>query len=142
MRYGRSDDEWDRLVEAGRAFLVEQAALRRTTSYTELNAVLARRTGVKGFDFDQGPERAALGELLGQIADDSFAETGGLLISALVQYVDTNDAGPGFYALARAKGLPVPTNAGDRQLFWAGHVGALHRHYARPARSHRRAVTP
>ncbi|MFD1152021.1 hypothetical protein [Saccharothrix hoggarensis] len=132
MPHGRSDDEWDRLVEEGKRFLVEQAALRRTTTYTELNAVLARRTDVRGFDFEQGSERAALGHLLGQIADDSFAETGGLLISALVQYIDANDAGSGFYALARAKGLPVPSNAGDRQLFWAGHVGALHRHYARP----------
>lgn len=142
MRYGRSDEEWTRLIEVGRAFLVEQAALQRTTSYTELNAVLVRRTGVKGFDFEQGPERAALGELLGQISDDSFTDTGGLLISALVQYVDANDAGPGFYALAKAKGLPVPVNAGDRQLFWAGHVGALHRHYARPARNDRRRTTP
>lgn len=137
MRYGRSDDEWDELVEAGKRFLVEQAALKRITTYTEFNATLARRTGVRGFDFALESERAALGDLLGQIVEESFAETGGLLISALVQYLGANDAGSGFYALARAKGLPVPTNAADRQLFWAGHVGALHRHYARPGRGHR-----
>jgi hypothetical protein len=60
-----------------------------------------------------------------------FAETGGLLISALVQYLDTNDAGSGFYALVRGKGLPVPPAKDDRQFFWAGHVGELHKHYAR-----------
>ncbi|MEU7526948.1 hypothetical protein AB0A74_14550 [Saccharothrix sp. NPDC042600] len=134
MRYGRSDDEWLRLVEAGKAFLVEQAALRRTTTYTELNAVLVRRTGVRAFDFQHVSERAALGELLGQIVENTFVETGGLLLSALVQYLDANDAGSGFYALARAKGLPVPAGAADRQLFWAGHVQKLHQRYARPSR--------
>ncbi len=131
MRYGRSDDEWDRLVHEGKRFLVEQAALKRTTTYTEFNAVLVRRTGAKGFDFGLESERAALGDLLGQIAEDAFAETGGLLVSALVQYLDANDAGTGFYALARAKGLPVPAKSAERHLFWAGHVGALHEHYAR-----------
>ncbi|ACU35962.1 hypothetical protein KCV87_10095 [Actinosynnema pretiosum subsp. pretiosum] len=137
MRYGRSDDEWDTLAEEGRRFLVEQAELKRMTTYTEFNATIARRTGLRAFDFDAESERAALGDLLGQIAEGSFRETGGLLISALVQYLSSNDAGTGFYALARAKGLPVPGNAADRQLFWAGHVGALHKHYARPvARRH------
>ncbi|WP_199444335.1 hypothetical protein [Umezawaea beigongshangensis] len=134
MHYGRSDDEWDRLVQEGKQFLVEQAALQRTTTYTELNAVLVRRTGVKGFDFGLPSERAALGDLLERVVEDCFAETGGLLISALVQYLDANDAGSGFYVLARSKGFPVPAKASERQLFWAGHVGALHKHYVRPAR--------
>jgi hypothetical protein len=47
-----------------------------------------------GFDFDLDADRAAVGALLGQISESAAAETGGLLISALVQYLDTNDAGP------------------------------------------------
>lgn len=130
MRYGRSDEEWAKLAEAGQAFLIERAEMQRTTSYTELNAVLVNRTGAAGFNFDLEVDRAAIGELLGRISDDALSRTGGLLISALVQYLDSNDAGPGFYAFARSKGLPVPTNRNDRQLFWADHVGALHRHFA------------
>ena len=83
------------------------------------------------FNFELDADRAAIGELLGQISEDAIAETGGLLISALVQYLDANDAGPGFYALARSKGLQVPTTTDDRQLFWASQVEALHKHYAR-----------
>jgi hypothetical protein len=131
VRYGRSDDEWDRLAVAGKEFLIERARMRRTTSYTEFNAALVKRTGTTGFDFDLDTDRAAVGALLGEISENTVAETDGLLISALVQYLDTNDAGPGFYALARSKGLPVPTSPGDRQLFWAGHVGHVHKHYAR-----------
>lgn len=130
MTYGRSDEDWATLVDAGKRFLVERARLRKTTSYTELNAALINRTGTAGFNFDLEVDRAAIGHLLGQISAESITETGGLLVSALVQCLDVNDAGPGFYALARSKGLDVPARAGDRQLFWAGHVDKLHKHYA------------
>jgi hypothetical protein len=131
VRYGRPDDEWARLAVAGEEFLIERAHMRRTTSYTEFNAALVNRTGAAGFDFDLDADRAAVGALLGQISESAAAETGGLLISALVQYLDANDAGPGFYTLARSKGLAVPASPGDRQLFWASHVGHVHRHFAR-----------
>lgn len=131
VQYGRSDQEWARLVEVGKKFLAERAVMRRTTSYTEFNAALVNRTDAAGFNFDVDADRAAIGELLGAISEDTFVESGGLLISALVQYLGTNDAGPGFYALARSKGLPVPQKTDDRQLFWAGHVAKVHEHYAR-----------
>lgn len=134
MPYGRSDEEWTTLAGATKAFLLERAALRLTTSYTELNTVLARRTHLARFDFDLDSERAALGELLGQVSEDTVVEAGGLLISALVQYLNANDAGPGFYVLARQRGLPVPGRLEDRQIFWAGHVGALHDLYAQTRR--------
>jgi hypothetical protein len=40
------------MERAGWEFLIAQARLERTTSYTETNTVLARRTGVREFDFD------------------------------------------------------------------------------------------
>ena len=97
--YGRTGAEWEALEAAGWEFLVSQARLGRTTSYTEMNTVLARRTGVREFDFDLDGERHAMGELLGQLPQRSFGQAR-LLISVLVQYLNANDAGPGFYDLA------------------------------------------
>jgi hypothetical protein len=99
-RYGRAGAEWEALEAVGWEFLVSQARLIRTTSYTEMNTVLARRTGVREFDFDLDGERHAMGELLGQLSERSFSQAR-LLISVLVQYLNANDAGPGFYDLAR-----------------------------------------
>ncbi len=45
-KYGRDDETWAQLTEAGLKFLIERARLGKTTSYTELNAVLERRTGI------------------------------------------------------------------------------------------------
>jgi hypothetical protein len=63
--YGRDDETWDRLTQAGLEFLIQRARLGKVTSYTELNATLVRRTGFAGFDFDRADERAAMGHLLG-----------------------------------------------------------------------------
>jgi len=134
VQYGREEDEWSKLVSTGKKFLVERAELRRTTSYTEFNAALVNRTATSGFNFDLDVDRAAVGRLLEQVSEEAYTETGGLLISALVQYLGANDAGPGFYSLAKTKGFKVPTSAGDRQLFWANHVSEVHAHYARPHR--------
>jgi hypothetical protein len=137
VHFGRSEDEWARLVDVGKAFLVERAVMRRTTSYTEFNAALVNRTDTAGFDFDLDADRAAIGELLGRISEDAFVGSGRRLISALVQYLDTNDAGPGFYVLARSKCFTVPASIQLRREFWIRHVGELHDHYARPPRQRR-----
>ncbi|MFI5490536.1 hypothetical protein [Micromonospora echinaurantiaca] len=127
--YGRDDDEWDRLTEAGLAFLIERARLKKTTTYTELNATLCRRTGVRGFDFEQDSERAAMGHLLGLIVDRNRPTTQ-LMISALVQYLNANDAGPGFYALAVELGmLPRRPSASAKQEFWIRQLNALYAFY-------------
>jgi hypothetical protein len=112
---GRTGAEWEALDTAGWEFLVSQARLGRTTSYTEMNTVLARRTGVHEFDFDLDSERHAMGELLSQFSDRSFS-TARLLISVLVQYLNANDAGPGFYDLAARKHLLRPRPSQDEKL--------------------------
>jgi hypothetical protein len=128
-RYGREDQDWDALAAAGWEFLTAQARLERTTSYTEMNTVLARRTGVREFDFGLDGERHAMGELLGQLSERSFTQSG-LLISALVQYLTANDAGPGFYELAQRKKLLPPRATSDQKLtFWVGHVKAVCAHH-------------
>jgi hypothetical protein len=62
------------------------------TSYTELNATLQRRTGLAGFGFGRADERAAMGHLLYLIVERNRPATN-LMISALVTYLDANDAG-------------------------------------------------
>jgi hypothetical protein len=129
-RYGRSSDEWARLAESATAFLIERAKLRKVTSYTELNATLVRRTGLRGFDFDRQDERAAMGHLLGLVVQDDYPETR-LMLSALVHYLDSNDAGPGFYALAQEyELLPRGASKATKETFWVGQVSAMHDFYA------------
>ena len=127
--YGRSSADWSALTRAGLAFLVERAKLGRTTSYTELNSALARRTGVQPFDFSRADERAAMGHFLGLIVDETFPRTG-LMISAIVLYLDENDAGSGFYALATELGLLPPRASRDQKFdFWADQVKSVYQHY-------------
>jgi len=128
--FGREDQEWDHLTEAGRAFLIERARLRRVTSYTELNTVIACRTGMTGFDFAHPDERAAMGHLLGLIVEQDFPRIG-LMLSALVHYLDANDAGPGFYHLATQLGLlSRGVSAREKEEFWIRQVNAVHDHYS------------
>lgn len=113
--YGRDDLAWDELARAGLEFLLERARLEKFTSCTELNATLIRRTGLPGFDFSRAHERAAMGHLLYLIVELNRPETG-LVISALVSYLDAYDAGSGFYAYAQR-----PGNASAKRL---GHAKA------------------
>lgn len=108
--------------------------MQRTSSYTEFTMAIAKRTGARRFDFTHDFERAAIGHLLEQISESAFADCGGLLLSALVQYLDTNDAGPGFYTLAQRKGFSVPRDASARHEFWLDQVQRLHARHGRPRR--------
>lgn len=64
-------------------------------------------------------QRAAMGHLLGAISGREFGRTG-VLISAIVSYLDRNDAGPGFYKLAQDRDLPRGQSAA-RQWEFLGH---------------------
>jgi len=128
--FGRDELAWDEMAAATEAFLVERARLARLTSYTELNVTLMRRTGLPGFDFGRQDERAAMGHLLGLTVERNRPATG-LMISALVTYLDANDAGPGFYALAQQLGdLARGASTSAKFEFWVSQVKALHQHYA------------
>jgi hypothetical protein len=128
--FGRDESAWSQLAEARESFLIERARLARLTSYTELNTTLVRRTGRPGFDFDRQDERAAMGRMLGLIVEHNRPATR-LMISALVTYLDANDAGPGFYALAQQLGaLPRGATATAKWEFWVSQVKAVHNHYS------------
>ena len=76
--FGRSDDEWDGIIDVAIQFLKDQARLRRITSYTELNAALGRR-GCRIFDFTQEGERRAVGSVLAQVTQRTIGDTGIML---------------------------------------------------------------
>jgi len=132
--YGRDEAEWDLLTDEGLAFLIEQAKLKRITSYTELNATLARRTGLRPFNFERDIDRAAMGQLLGRIVERNLPETG-FMISALVVYLNENDAGSGFYAFAKELGkLSNSASSAEKWEFWLGQVAKAHEFYGSPTR--------
>lgn len=129
MPYGRADDEWNDLVRACTDWLVEVARRERSTSYTETNTVLEQRTGHEPFDFGREGDRTAMGALLGEVTQRTIGDSGAML-SALVFYLNANDAGPGFYKLAVELGLLAPNpSREEKDAFWAAQVGAIHAHY-------------
>jgi hypothetical protein len=133
MMFGRDEADWDVLAAASEEFLIERARQGRYTSYTELNATLERRTGLRRFDFELQAERAAMGHLLGLIVRERNRPVTGLMISALVVYIDGNDAGPGFYKLAQELGELPPGRLSPRakEKFWIGQVKALYAYYSK-----------
>src|SRR5690349_14771768 len=131
--FGRSDDEWGRIVDDSVTYLSEQARLQRIVSYRDLNSALARRGHVP-FDFDLDRDRTAVGMLLSDAVRSSIGDSG-VMLSAIVVYIDRNDAGPGFYKFATQLGLlPNTATADDKIAFWSQQVNAVHAQHARPAR--------
>lgn len=131
--YGRSDDEWDRIVEDAINFLTEQAQSKLVTNYRNLNAALARQGHVP-FDFGLERDRAAVGAVLGEAVCRTIGDSR-VMLSAIVSYTGQSDPGPGFYKLAVELGLLPNTATGDDKLaFWSRQVNAVHDRYARPAR--------
>jgi hypothetical protein len=128
-RYDRDEPTWNRLVDTGLNFLVECAQQGKTTTYSELNSILQIRTDIPGFDFEISSERAALGHLLALIVERNYPETN-LMISALVTYAGSNDAGPGFYGLAQDLGmLSASASKEEKWDFWVNQVKALYDYY-------------
>ncbi|MGB3411190.1 MAG: hypothetical protein WBA45_08320 [Microthrixaceae bacterium] len=124
--YGRSEADWNELARDGLAYLKERARLGRTTSYTEMNAVLSRRTSQPPFDFSSDADRAAMGYLLGRIVEADRPESG-LMISALVIYLEGNDAGTGFYRLAeQLEALRPKATATERESFWVDQLQRIY----------------
>ncbi|ANI38109.1 hypothetical protein [Mycolicibacterium vaccae] len=75
------------------AILADQARLKRIVSYSDLNSGLARR-GHVAFNFDLESDRAALGHILGDAVQQTIGDSK-VMLSAIVAYLNRNDAGPG-----------------------------------------------
>jgi hypothetical protein len=74
-----------------------------------------------------------MGHLLGLIVRERNRPVTGLMISALVVYIDGNDAGSGFYKLAQDLGELPPGTLSPRvkEEFWVGQVKALYAYYGK-----------
>ena len=109
--------------------MVETARSGAYSSYTQVSDELAQRTGFRRFDFSDPGDRSAMGHLLARVAERDLPATG-LLLTAIVLYLNGNDAGGGFYTLAAAKGLLPPKASADERLkFWLDQVKGVHAHY-------------
>lgn len=123
------------MVDDAVTILSDQARLKRILSYSDLNSALARR-GHAPFDFEGESDRTAVGYLLGEVVRQTIGDSG-VMLSAIVAYLNRNDAGPGFYKYATELGLlPSTASAEDKLDFWSRQVAKVHERYARPA--HRR----
>jgi hypothetical protein len=87
--------------------------------------------GDRRFDFESQADRAAMGHLLGLIVTERNRPQTGLMLSALVLYIDGNDAGPGFYKLAQELGELPPGTLSPRtkENFWIGQIKSLYAYY-------------
>ena len=132
-RYGVSEQDWDRQVFAATRSLERIAALGRVTSYTDLNREIAEKTGLDQFNFAHPEGRNALAWILGEVVDRTVDDLQSML-SAVVLYIDGNDAGLGFYHLAVQltgegrldPGLSADASSDDKLRFWSDQVAAVH----------------
>ncbi|MFJ6419224.1 hypothetical protein [Paeniglutamicibacter sp. NPDC091659] len=127
--YRRTDLEWEQLHNAAVYHLVTLAREQSRCDYTELNRELTLATGLPGFDYSQGAERAAVGRLLGEISRQSHAEHG-IMLSALVTHKGSNDEGAGFYKLAADLGeMPTRPTADQKLQAMSIQVNKVYAHY-------------
>ncbi|GAT01852.1 hypothetical protein [Mycolicibacterium fortuitum] len=126
VKYGRSDTEWDELLDAATDYLIEVAKSRSLTNYSDLSAELVNRTGYARFDYNLDRDQAAVGALLGEVTDGTLDDSATML-SALVVQKTTGDPGEGFYRFARKLGLLRP--GVEKLEFFQAQVARVHEKY-------------
>jgi hypothetical protein len=132
--YGRTELEWEALEAVGWDFLITRAKRPGDprTNYTEVNEIMAERTGQPMWNFNFEHDRAAMGKLLGRLVDRSYIETknqpsGGLMISAIVMFLNENGVGGGFYRKAASLRLIASErmSADAKFDFWVKQMTAV-----------------
>lgn len=130
MFFGRNDDEWTAIVDVTIDYLKGKAQRGQLSSYTEVNATIGQ-SGYRMFDFADPSGRNAIGAVLGNATKRTISESGAML-SSIVYYLDRNDTGPGFFALAAELGLLTRTASNKEKLaFWTEQVKKIHAFYRR-----------
>lgn len=128
MIFGRNDDEWAAIVEVTIDFLKAKARRRQLSTYTQVNAAIGQ-SWHRMFDFTDPSGRNAIGAVLGNATKQTIKESGAML-SSIVYYLDRNDTGPGFFALAVELGLLANTASNEEKLaFWTSQVKRIHNFY-------------
>lgn len=129
--FGRTELEWGQLRQAAEDHLITVAQERSMTDYSLLNRVLSQVTGLRGFDFSQESERAAIGKMLGEISRASYADHS-ILLSALVTHRGSNNEGAGFYKLAaELNEMPVRPSEDQKLVAVSRLVAKAHDYYGR-----------
>ncbi|WP_417233620.1 hypothetical protein [Arthrobacter sp.] len=113
--YGRTDLEWEQLRSAAMDYLVRLAREQGYCDYSGFNRALTEATALRGFDYNQESERAAVGRLLGEVSRQSHSENG-IMLSALVTHKGSNNEGSGFYKLAAELGEMPSKPTADQKL--------------------------
>jgi hypothetical protein len=135
---GRTEEQFSALVAEGIRYIVEdKAPWGNTVNYTEFNRWIARETGQREFDFDEGGD-VCIGIVLSAINDQTRDDVGALL-SALVVGKRDSDAGTGFYDYAIDRQMLDRSATGDERLnFLFAQQRAVWDKYRRPRRPRRR----
>lgn len=133
-RDGRTSEQWQELLDAATKSLTRTARLKRLSNYTDLNRDIAARTGQTAFDFSSPEGRNAMGHILVDVVEETYPDKG-VMLSALVPYVDSNRPGEGFYSLAANMGLlDKDASVEEKEEFWYSQVKKVYEAYSRKSR--------
>lgn len=138
MLYGRSDDEWDDLVEEGYRLLRLFAWEGRPRTYDGFSRALVDQ-GLPGFNLSHPDERNAVGHLLLKIAEADKGAHPDFILTGYVVHSADGLPGQGYFQLARAwdiEGAPAERSSRDgKQVFHDLQVTAAHNHFKGLARA-------
>ena len=115
-RWEINEEDWDPICRILRSRLEETARRQDLITYRDL---------VAGVPQIEGPHSFALPWMLGQISRECHVE-GLPLLSALVIYSDTPQAGSGFFDLARELGFEIGSSSPAKDEFWVAMVKAAY----------------
>lgn len=99
QRFGFSDQEWERMVEAGYDYLAKRAARGQISDYTSVSGEVARTAGVRVEAWQY-----AFHWVLGDIATKSYRDKR-VLLTAVVTYRNSTEAGVGLFNIAQQLGV-------------------------------------
>jgi hypothetical protein len=131
MPHGRSDRDWDRMMEAGRNIMVHTARRQDWILYPDLNREISKDAGTPPFDLSRDADRNALGMLLADIVKADLLHSR-FMLSSVVKLSAEDGPGAGFYALGEHLGHLEPGAAKERKIeFWSEQLALTHDHYKR-----------
>lgn len=132
MPHGRSDDEWERMMEVGRYLMVSTARSGGLIPYGEFNKALAEDADVAPFDLARDGERNALGTLLADIVKDD-PDRKKYMLSSVVALATLDGPGAGFYSLAEhLDHLEPGASAARKHDVWIEQTILTHARYKLP----------
>ncbi|WP_159803294.1 hypothetical protein [Arthrobacter zhaoguopingii] len=135
MPQGRSDEQWERMMEAGRYIMIRTAKRGSLIPYGEFNKALAEDAEVAPFDLSRDGERNALGALLADIVKDD-PDHKKYMLSSVVALATLDAPGKGFYSLAEhLEHLEAGANATRKHDVWVKQAELTHEHYRRTPRT-------